>query len=418
MRKILLTFLGTGKYEPCAYRFDDQVSAPETFFSVALAQSIWPETVVSLQTIAAAEKHGEKLSEDLEKHGIPGQVVKIPNGGSESELWEIFSAITNAVPAECELHLDITHGFRSLPLIGFIALAYLRTTRKVTIGGIHYGAWESRNSDGSIAPVFDITPFLTLLDWNSAADQFLQTGSADRIAQLLSDAQQSLWRNPGDLEKSDLPRALKGLSKSLKEASQSRLLLRTGALKRSAEEVVAKIEEARAEAGNHALPFLELLNPVREQLSRHADHDLDTLRDLVSWLAERGQTAAALTLASEWLISWVMVSLGETTHFTDEKHRKPYADCLNLIIDRSGKSSIENPSPESEKRFDDLTSKVSAEVIDLVAVSASQIKVARNDLNHAGFRKQPMPPGSIHDSATSIGKNLGKIPLPSITPAP
>jgi len=161
-----------------------------------LTKFLNPERIVSLQTRAAAERHGESLAKELLACNSIGEISEITDDKSETELWEIFAAITNSVPAGCELHLDITHGFRSLPLIVFIALSYLRTTRNVTIGGIHYGAWEERNqgvgSSPEVAPVFDITPFLTLLDWNAAADQFLQTGSADRISQLLSEAQQSL----------------------------------------------------------------------------------------------------------------------------------------------------------------------------------------------------------------------------------
>jgi len=53
-------------------------------------------------------------------------------------------------------------------------------------------------------------------------------------------------------------------------------------LEKSALDVASKIEMARSEAGNHALQFLELLNPVKDQLTLHADLDLRALRDLVS----------------------------------------------------------------------------------------------------------------------------------------
>ncbi len=167
-KKLLLTFLGTGKYEPCRYQFSDSLSDEEAFFSVSLAEHLKPDKVVSLQTEKAAEINGTALDGKIKRLGIEHNVVTIPNGASEDELWQIFGLLTEAVDPGCELHLDITHGFRSQPLLGFIALNYLRITRKIRIGGLHYGAFEARKEN--IAPVFDLTAFLTLLDWTSAAE--------------------------------------------------------------------------------------------------------------------------------------------------------------------------------------------------------------------------------------------------------
>src|SRR5690606_12916139 len=109
-----------------------------------------------------------------------------------------------------------------------------------------------------------------------------------------------------------LPKKLKSLGTSLKNTSADLLLLRTGSLQTSADNLARHLQAAQAEATAHASPFLELLAPVKDQLTRFNNTDLDTLRDLASWLAERGQTAAALTLASEWLTSYVMVTCGQT----------------------------------------------------------------------------------------------------------
>lgn len=413
MKKILLTFLGTGEYKSCAYRFAGKISRSEVFFSAALADHIRPDRLISLRTDGADRKNGEALSARFKELGFQETAVAIPDGKSEQELWGIFTAITSNVPSDCELHLDITHGFRSLPLLGFIALAYLRTTRNITIGGICYGAWEAATSgENPIAPVFDLTPFLTLLDWNAAAEQFLHTGSASRISALLERTQQELWSDPGEIPKGDLPRKLQSLAKSISNASADRLLLRTGNLETSAKFVSRQMREAEKDAATYVQPFLELLAPVRDELTRHAGTDLATLRDLIAWLAERGQHAAALTLASEWLVSWVMVSCGETNHHATKDKRKPFEDCLNLLIDRCGQNQIRHPSPESESFLKTLGEKSDQATLDKIAAVASSIKEARNDLNHAGFRSQPRTAKSLMDLTTRIAWDLSSIPLP------
>src|SRR5690606_37109361 len=178
---LLITFLGAGRYKPARYRIGGCTHAAELFYSAALAKHLKPDLVVSLQTEEDSRTHRTALAEAF--RDFHHEVVQIPDGKSESELWSIFSALTSKVPREALLHLDITHGFRSLPVIGLIALNYLRVTRHVTIGGVYYGAWEAGKSsaDGSSepeVPTFDLTPFLELLDWTSAAEEFLRTGSA------------------------------------------------------------------------------------------------------------------------------------------------------------------------------------------------------------------------------------------------
>ena len=190
---LLLTCLGTTNYHPADYQIDGTVYRDETYFSIALAKHLRPDHFISLQTYSAAEIHGLILDEAV-PDGIHHTPVSIPDGKSEDELWQIFRALTESVPEGCRLHLDITHGFRSLPMLAFTACSFLRVTRRVEIVGIHYGAWDARNEKSNATPAFDLTPFLTLLDWSSAADQFLDIGDATRAAALLEAAQNDLWK--------------------------------------------------------------------------------------------------------------------------------------------------------------------------------------------------------------------------------
>jgi CRISPR-associated DxTHG motif protein len=45
--------------------------------------------------------------------------VDIPEGRSEQELWEIFDRVASAVDEGDTILLDITHAFRSIPMIVF-----------------------------------------------------------------------------------------------------------------------------------------------------------------------------------------------------------------------------------------------------------------------------------------------------------
>ncbi|MDB0056968.1 TIGR02221 family CRISPR-associated protein [Akkermansiaceae bacterium] len=412
---VLLTFLGTGNYQASIYRIGDFLSEEETYFSAALASHLKPDQVFSLETPEANEKHGTLLHDRFSQLNLEHRGIPTPNGSSEVELWELFSILTANIPEGCTLHLDITHGFRSQPVLGFIALNFLRVTRGITIGGIHYGAWEARDEHG-ITPAFDLTPFLTLLDWTAAADQFKATGSADRIAGLLKETQQSLWQNMGHGGREGLPKLLATLGTTINHAANNLTLLRTGNFNNSAESVAKQLQRIQEtpELENHALPFLELLEPVRKDLTRFGCNDLSDLRDLIVWLVEKNRPDSALTLASEWLISWVMVTLGHPQHHVAEELRRPFSDCLNLWIDRaSGGNSIHSPSPESEVHLAKLKECASEETLKQLAGISSKIKETRNDLNHAGFRKNPRQADAIIKLAGEIAGELIKLPVPA-----
>jgi CRISPR-associated DxTHG motif protein len=411
MSTILLTFLGTGNYQPCRYQIGDQTSPEETFFSVALAGMLKPEKCICLQTAASSEKHGSQLAADFDHIGIQLSSMPIPEGKLESELWMIFEALTERVPHGATLHFDITHGFRSLPVLGFIALNYLRSTRNVTIGGLHYGAWEARDPN-NLAPAFDLTPFLTLLDWTTAAEQFRNTGSALKLANLLATTQQQLWQSTVPSAKAELPTKLKSLANELTRASQNLLLLRTGSLSESSSRLEAALRSAEADITGHAKPFLEVLSPVREELSRFTDTDLATLRDLIAWLADRGQTAAALTLASEWLTSYAMVMSGTPVHRANHATRKPYSLAITLI--ETPEMLLEENAIATAARdcVAALTFKLQPTEIDLLQKAAGQIRSARNDLNHAGFNDQPATAVTLTARAIEVGQMLTQLPLP------
>ena len=226
--------------------------------------------------------------------------------------------------------------------------------------------------------------------------------------------QQSIWQNKGDLGQDELPKLLSTFGKTLGHAANNLTLLRTANLCASAGAVSNQLQRIQetVELENHARPFLELLEPVRRDLTRFGGTDLAVLRDLIAWLVEKERPDTALTLASEWLVSWVMVTLGQPEHHADEKTRKPFDDCLNLLIDRiSGQNQIERPTPDSETLLAKLTDSTSEEHRRLLAGISSKIKDTRNDLNHAGFRNNPKNADAIIKLAGEISEDLMELPM-------
>ncbi|MDM7460057.1 MAG: TIGR02221 family CRISPR-associated protein, partial [bacterium] len=188
----LITSIGTGNYSEALYRLNP--SSPDirtAYFPVAVTQWFEPQSVHVLLT-NAAQNHSnwQNCKTELQQY-LPEEhihEVAIPDGKNEGELWQIFEAITNAVDKNDELIIDITHGFRSLPMLALLAIAYLRQVKHVKLVAVLYGAYEARNQDDE-TPVFDLTPFVSLLDWLTAAKMFMATGNGSELADLMRQAQ-------------------------------------------------------------------------------------------------------------------------------------------------------------------------------------------------------------------------------------
>jgi len=85
-----------------------------------------PDEVMVFKTKEAAQIHWEDLKQELQEKGYLEPVgVDIPAGQSKEELWEIFNTLVDAVQEGDMVAFDITHSFRSLPLISFLSVAYL-----------------------------------------------------------------------------------------------------------------------------------------------------------------------------------------------------------------------------------------------------------------------------------------------------
>jgi CRISPR-associated DxTHG motif protein len=71
--------------------------------------------------------------------GLKCEVVNtsIPDGRNEMEIWKLFRIFEKQIPSDSEVYVDITHSFRSLPMLAMVALNYAKITKKISIGYRH-----------------------------------------------------------------------------------------------------------------------------------------------------------------------------------------------------------------------------------------------------------------------------------------
>jgi CRISPR-associated DxTHG motif protein len=369
----LITALGAGKYEPVTYRWNDH-TYETSFVQEAFVHWLKPEVTCVLLTEKARETHWNNLCQRLQEH-TQTVAIDIPDGKRESELWQIFTAISDAVHEGDEIAFDITHGFRSLPVLALLTIAYLKQIKQVKVRYILYGAFDAKDEQGT--PVFDLTPFADLLEWLVAAKMFTATGDSSELGRLIQEVQNDAYRNRGAYGE-NLPRALKNFGMALEEVSNDLLLARVPNLPDSIRRLAQRQSEANTEVGQWTPPLTLLLDKIADAYEPFQDDSLPTQAKLIRWYLDHNHIVQAMTLAREWVVSY-------------------YAQQKSL-----SRNDAEN----------ELNQRANNQENDELVQLWSSIRNIRNDLAHCGFSRaegQVLSATSIRQNAEEVVKQIERL---------
>ncbi|SHK76225.1 TIGR02221 family CRISPR-associated protein [Rhodothermus profundi] len=400
-----LTFLGTGPYKTVTYIWHDGQKCQTHLFPEAVARIFRPEKILVFVTPQArAREHFQSLKERM---GNKLQPENIPEGRSEAELWQIFDCVASSVDEGDTVILDITHAFRSIPMIVFAVAAYLRRTKGVTIRHIVYGAYEAREpfreppQPEDRAPIFDLTLLLDLLDWLSGTEFMLQRSDATLLAERLESVHQQAWKTrAGD----DLPRRLQGVAKQLRSFSQALHLARPRNVMDKAARLLPVLQEVASEAERWAKPFAVILEQIHAEIAPFA-HDAPDRLDrenlqkqlaLIEHLVKKGLWMQAVTLAREWVVSWVVLQKGDGD-WLDKNYREQQ---IERVLGAAVRKLQQEKTEEVPAWFDSLPER------EQVVQVWDWLLQLRNDVAHCGMRQRAASIQSIARRTKEIPKRL------------
>lgn len=206
----LMSFLGRVPknekgYRKTRYEFDDGTQTDDvSFIGWSLIERLKPDHVVIIGTSGSMWDHlldsiALNISDELhlalldhvekksvtqglldqlqpgfsEFLGIDCDLVVIPYGKSMDEQIRIMEIMAHHVPESEAVALDVTHGFRHLPMLGLISAQYLQRLKDAKIHGIYYGMYDPDQQKGEI---YDLKGLLQLNNWVFALSQFDKDG--------------------------------------------------------------------------------------------------------------------------------------------------------------------------------------------------------------------------------------------------
>lgn len=225
----LVTFLGRTSnhqdgYPKVRYQFDDGTECAHSLLALALAErtavdrlvvfgtsgSMWShlleeslpggldtsgpgwELYVELQDAEKNEAVDQNMIDRLagmisERGGRANRLVRLDEPTDVSMQIDVIGELASAVADVDELDLDVTHGFRSMPMLFLLAAVYLRTAQPhLDVRHIWYGALRE---GGERAFVQDLSGLLEILRWTDALQRLDLLGDYGAVSGLLGDAE-------------------------------------------------------------------------------------------------------------------------------------------------------------------------------------------------------------------------------------
>ncbi len=381
--RILLTFLGDRQYHRIQYYLKDSPHKVVTssLAGSAIAHLAGPFDRIIVLMTKQSSKNIPLLADDLDDMRELLYPQEINADFDESTLLSTIDAIISSVTPEKRIYLtlDITHGYRYLPLIYFSAISYLIMFRDVEIEGILYGQYTGQEKN----PVIDLKPAYTFVQWSQAAHSFVQSGQVNQLAGLLEKRKiELIFSDKSHKSLNYVVKSLKGMSFPLSHA----LPLEIG---HSVRVFLGSLERLKSEA---LLPpvFTYALDEIIEKISplsgvemprvksatELTQEELDRELSIAYWFLAHDRIGDTLILLREFLVNLVLLGEGEMNWLD---HRVRSKTTLRLgAISRGLKNETVNLLLDDGQR----------EVAELWDTLSS----LRNIYAHAGFKHDRVKP--------------------------
>ncbi|MBI4766066.1 MAG: TIGR02221 family CRISPR-associated protein [Deltaproteobacteria bacterium] len=437
MARVYLSFLGTNDYLPCTYYFQEKEIQGIRFVqeaTVSMNCRDWSsDDRILIFTTTEAEgknwldnghtKNGERqqregLDQSLKKLNleVPIRNVLIPEGKSEAEIWEIFQVLFDNLQTNDQIVFDITHSFRSIPMLAMVVLNYAKVMKGINILGIYYGAFEILGSlkeaekkpiEDRRVPIFDLTPFDSLLDWSLAIDRFLGSGDAIPIYALAKKEVSPLLKKSEG--KDELAGDIKNLADTLKAFTQSLATCRCRDTARLSNQLRKLLKQC--ERNDLIKPLKPLLRKIDNRVSLFNGDDFQQGIQAAKWCLEHNLIQQGFTILEESLITHAITLAGFDPYI--KVIREVAGQAMNIFSrniseDRWKEPAVEHKEitnrfleifqfePEIPKRFLSIVDK-------------------RNDLNHGGCREEPLAASIFLQSLGQLIDNVEKTILKAKT---
>jgi CRISPR-associated Csx2 family protein len=412
-----LSFLGNNYYQQCRYSLDGFESPVVRFFQEALINLLfqdWKETdQIFIFLTSAAEKNnwegqfyeGKGLKQALNAYeGLSINAIKdIPTGISEKEIWLLVERLYACLTPNDIVYLDITHGFRSLPMLLMVLLDYAKALKQIQVQKIYYGAFEVLGSTNKIAthfpnpsdrivPILDLTSFSALQDWTIAASDFKFYGKSNRLQFLIQNSLDPLLKKSNN-NQNDTALLLHKVNQQIQHLIPLIQTNRGNALNKFSFDDLKHLITQLLTTENILQPLKAVLGEMQTKIQPFTNADSLIWLKTAEWCHQHGLIQQAITQLQEGLLTFFCGHFKQSIDldffdFTKDRPRRLIANTFNIINYNIGRKKWNSIN---------LTYKQWTRVIEADALFQQtapwyrQLTNLRNDINHGGYQHFAAP---------------------------
>lgn len=416
MRNVYLSVLGTSSYVPCNYGADKEVKVENVRFvqeaTLSLNCQDWTtaDRIFILTTDAAYNKNwldngqqnpGQGLKTRIERLNLRAKVesVRIPSGQTLEEIWEIFNKIYDLLNDGDHVIFDITHAFRSIPMLAIVVLNYAKSLKNLNLMGIYYGAFEVLGGSPSYVekninlqdrnvPIFDLTAFNSLLEWSSAIRQFVKSGDAGQINDLAESELKPILRD--QLHKREAANQLKIMSRQLVKFSSIMATCRGPEISG----IIGTLKKIFNDSKEIDLipPMIPLMEKIHREINRFSDNDTRNGIQAARWCLDHNMVQQGFTILQETFIACLVKMAG--ADIFDEKIRNKVNPAVRIASQKFDSAECNESAAQHHE--------LSMQFIELFRKNKPLLSLMnrlidyRNDINHAGYNREAKPAERFH----------------------
>jgi CRISPR-associated Csx2 family protein len=325
--------------------------------------------------------------------------VWIPEENSEDEIWETFKIVFDQLEIEDEIVFDITHGFRSSPMLLMVMINYAKFLKKIIVRKIVYGAFEARSKENE-TKIWDLTNFAVLQDWTTAANEFLNFSNVDRLIQLSNEGLSPLLKSSQGT--SEVLKELKRLNQNLPRFVDNIITCRGKEIIKndSGKRIIENLDNINQ---NVITPLSPILTKLKEQIISFNEPDnIYNGLHAVKWCIDNNLHQQGFTILEETLINFVCNEL----HFdvNNKDNRIIVSACFSILK----KNIPKNEWKVSILDFQDMAEYIleKSVLIKQLCDEFAEVVGIRNDINHAGFSNRDTKAKKIKDNLNLIYKKV------------
>lgn len=306
MRNVYLSFLGLGVYQPTVYKLGEHTSSETKFVQVAEIELLGAknfDTVLIAATPESFEKHAATITDQLESIGATVNFIDISNEMTPETQWKWFEHILSHIQHEDRLTVDMTHGFRAIPILFSSAINFLQKSRNISLQAVYYGVFEQKDEKGR-APIVDMKGFYLINEWADAVSRLVEEADARKMAEV---ARKTTDFQAGELNDQKIIAALDDLTNTVRNVDVNNVAQKAN----TAIRLIQRKKEGASETGQLLLnlvfdKFVSLCTETGA-FSRYDREYFKLQIEIIRLLLEHKLFMQAYTVMREFIASLVMV---------------------------------------------------------------------------------------------------------------